>query len=123
MSQGYGPMAYYGHSPKGETSEDHCEKCGAAPDTLEARTICPSADYIHIAVLEEEIGKLMSMGNIKSPNKIKKKIEQLYARQIRKNAELSAKRTARSFEDHLKPKPRWMPTWLYRKVMRVFLNF
>ena len=136
MSIGYGPMEWYGHSkpnalqlnkdtPKGEDlkSADYCEKCNAKPDTAEAQTICPMAEYVHISVLADEISKIMSMGNLKSGAKIAKKVQQTYARQIRRNAEISANRTARSFEDHLKPKPRWMPVWLYRKVMSVFLRF
>lgn len=117
MSEGYGPMEWYGH----KDIDGKCA-CGVVRGSHTVTDICPYAEYIHISVLESEIGKLLEMGKLKSGKKIQRKIGQFYGRQIRKNTEISVNKMARSFEDHLKPKPKWLPTWMYRKVMKIFIT-
>jgi len=116
-------MEWYGHS-NGETkpADGHCEKCGALPESNGASEICPKAEFVHISVLEDQVARMADIASSKSGQKIQKKIQQYFGRQMRRNAEISAKQMMRSFEDHLKPKPKWLPAFLYRKIMRVFIE-
>lgn len=114
-----------GHTEDGTRDKDGglvCSKCSAVCGTQSGSGICPKAEFVHISILEAEVAKMVDVASSKSGQKIQKKIQQHFGRQMRRNAEISAKQMMKSFEEHLKPKPKWMPAFLYRKIMRVFIE-
>lgn len=120
----YHGLNWWGHEYDDRTEDGYgkCRNCEAVENTDKAVEICPKAQFIHISVLEDQVGRMVNVTSSKSGKKISKKIQQQFGRQMRRNAEISAKQMMKSFEEHLKPKPKWLPAFLYRKIMRVFIE-
>lgn len=47
-----------------------------------------------------------------------KKLKQMYRREVRKEA----KKSLRQFSDMIRPKPRYIPTWLWRKLLELVIK-
>jgi len=122
-----GQMIRNGHHKHGtlETlpADRHCETCGATTDSPEARNVCRGAEYVHVEVLNREIKMVVdNFGQVKSGRKLSKKVAKLYSKEMRKVTEEKASALYKSFEEHIKPRPTWMPERLWRWVGSKFIE-
>lgn len=108
-----------------------CNRCDAAMNTEAGQRMCPKAQYIHIDVHRSEIQMLVNtFGNTKSGSKIRKKVNQLYGRQLEdmgRNAKKEmdqevARRLAYFNENLVRHKPFWVPTFVWRILQNVVLK-
>lgn len=122
-----GVMIKNGHHKHGTLdtlpADRHCETCGAETESPEARNICRGAEYVHIDVLNREIKLVVdNFGQVKSGKKLSKKVAKLYAKEMRKVTEEKADELYKSFEEHIKPRPTWMPEGLWRWIGSKFIE-
>ena len=105
--------------------------CGAAMGTDRAATICPKAQVIGIDVHREEVNTLVSnFGNVKSGAKIRKKVNQIYGRQLediqrqakRELDQEVARRLAHFNENLVRKKPRLVPSFIWRILQDIVLK-
>jgi hypothetical protein len=59
--------------------------------------------------------------NIKSNKKIAKKAKQMYRREVRDIAKKQVDGLYKTFEEHVRPKPRYVPEWIWRGLQRIVL--
>jgi len=105
--------------------------CGAAMGTESARHICPRAQIIGIEVHREEVNTIVSnFGNVKSGAKIRRKVNQIYGRQLEdmgKEAKREldmevARRLAHFNENLVRKKPYWVPSFVWRILQDIVLK-
>lgn len=100
-----------------------CVKCGVAMSTPEADIVCTKAEYIHVSVHTREIQLLISQfGNTKSGKKISKKVNKLYKHEMEKFAQEATDQLYKDFQEHIKPRPKWMPEKLWRWIGGMFIE-
>lgn len=108
-----------------------CTGCNAAMGTPAAHTICPKAQVIGIEVHREEVNTLVSnFGSIKGGAKIRKKVNQIYGRQMRTmgsqaKKELDqevARRLAHFNENLVRQKPWYIPSFLWATLQNIVLK-
>lgn len=122
-----GQMIRNGHHKHGtlETlpEDRHCETCGATTDSPEARTVCRGAEYVHVEVLNREIKLVVNeFGSVKSGKKLSKKVAKLYGKEMRNFAREKTDEIYKSFEEHIKPRPNWMPEKLWHWIGSKFIE-
>lgn len=122
-----GVMIKNGHHKHGtlETlpEDRHCEACGATTDSPQAKLVCPKAEYVHTDVMTREIQLVVnSFGNIKSGKKLSKKVAKLYGKEMRQFAKEKTDEIYKSFEEHIKPRPKWMPERLWHWIGSKFIE-
>lgn len=122
-----GQMIRNGHHKHGtlETlpADRHCEQCGASTESPEALQVCKAATFVHVSVLNREIQLVVNnFGQVKSGKKLSKKVAKLYSKEMRKVTEEKANELYKSFEEHIKPRPTWMPERLWRWVGSKFIE-
>ena len=112
-----------GPSIRDEQGRIVCDRCGVAMSTDEADLVCPKADYVHVAVMNREIKLIMdNFGGIKSGKKIQKKVAKLYQKEMSKFAQEKTEELYKSFEEHIKPRPKWMPEKVWRWIGSKFIE-
>jgi len=108
-----------------------CTGCGASMNTEAGQRMCPAAKFIHIDLHRSEVQTLVgTFGNTNSGTKIRKKVNQLYGRQMKDMAvqakrELDmevARRLAHFNTKLIKQKPKWLPTKAWQLLQNVVLN-
>lgn len=108
-----------------------CSGCGASMNTEEGQRLCPAAKYIHIDVHRSEIQMLVrTFGNTTSGAKIRKKVNQVYGRQIKDMGRQAkqemdqevARRLAHFNEDLVRKKPKWLPTKVWQILQNIVLK-
>lgn len=122
-----GVMIKNGHHQHGTIEtlpmDRHCEACGAGPDSPEAKLVCKAATYVHVSVMSREINLIVnSFGKVKSGKKLAKKVAQLYGKEMRNFAREKTDALYKSFEEHIKPRPKWMPERLWRWIGSKFVE-
>lgn len=122
-----GQMIQNGHHKHGtiETlpADRHCEACGARTESEEALMVCPKAEYVSVGVLNREIKLVVNtFGKVKSGKKLQRKVSKLYGKEMRKVVEQRADALYKSFEEHIKPRPNWMPERLWRWIGSKFIE-
>ncbi len=119
---------HMGH--RGETQGSSKCICGADMRSEAGQRLCPKAEYIHIDVHRSEIKTLVSsFGTMKNGAKIRRKVNQIYGRQIddlAQNAkrELDAEiaRRLANFNSMAKEKPRYIPTIVWKILLDIVLK-
>lgn len=100
-----------------------CTKCGIPCSTEQANIVCPKADYVHIEVMNREIQLIVNeFGKVKSGKRLAKKVSKLYGKEMKKAAKEKTDELYKSFEEHIKPRPKWMPVWLWRWIGGKFVE-
>lgn len=108
-----------------------CNRCDASMNTEAGQRMCPKAQYIHIDVHRSEIQMLVNtFGNTKSGAKIRKKVNQLYGRQLedmgrhaKKELDQEVARRLAYFNENLvRSKPFWVPTPVWRWLQDIVLE-
>lgn len=61
-------------------------------------------------------------GNIKSGKKLAKKLRQAYGRELHDAAQDRTKKLYKTFEEHIRPQPRFVPTFAWRLIQRIVLQ-
>lgn len=122
-----GQMIKNGHHRHGtkETlpGDRHCETCGALPESEEAKMVCRGAEFVHVEVLNREINLVVTtFGKVKSGKKLQRKVGQLYRREMRTAVQEKTDALYKSFEEHIKPRPTWMPERLWRWIGSKFIE-
>ena len=51
-----------------------------------------------------------------------RKLRQLHRREFRESARKLAEEKMRFYGNIVKPKPRWMPMWLWKRCLKLFLK-
>ncbi len=127
--QGPVRMNNYGHkmdalNEREKPGERHakCSKCGAVENECAATELCPYAEYVHISVLQSEVRKMADIGKGKSGKKIGEKIRQYYQREFNKNSQLEAQQIFKTFEEHLKPKPAFIPKVVFKLIQKMVIH-
>ena len=90
----------------------------------------PGPEWIHIDQHRAEINALVDdLSRVKSGKKIRRKVNQIYGKQLRKHAnsarkELDAEieRRLEVFNSMVKPKPKWLPTRVWRWLQTLLLK-
>jgi len=122
-----GQMIQNGHHRHGTLdtlpADRTCEQCGAKPDSPEARLVCRNAEYVSTGVMAREIKLIVdNFGKVKSGKKLQRKVAQLYGKEMRKFAQEKTEELYKSFEEHIKPRPTWMPERLWRWIGSKFIE-
>lgn len=100
-----------------------CEKCFALEKTPVAHQICPKAEMVHISVLRSEVEAIgRQFGGSTSTKKIAKKVKQVYGRNIRLMAKEKVDGTFKDFEEHIRPKPRYIPEKIWKVIQNIVLK-
>jgi hypothetical protein len=85
--------------------------------------VCPKAEYVHVKVMNREIKLVVdNFGQVKSGKKLAKKVAKLYMKEMRKVTEERADQLYKDFNEHIKPKPKWMPAKLWRWIGGKFIE-
>lgn len=119
---------HMGHNP--EAGSYVCRHCQANMNSEPGQRICPRAEYIHIDVHRSEVQTLVrTFGNVKSGAKIRKKVNQIYGRQLadmageaKKELDAEVARRLAHFNGMVKTKPRWVPTWAWKILLDIVLK-
>lgn len=122
-----GVMIKNGHHRHGTLdtlpADRHCETCGATPESPEARLVCKGAEYVHVEILNREIKLVVNeFGSVKSGKKLSKKVAKLYGKEMAKYAKEKTDELYKSFEEHIKPRPKWMPERVWRWIGSKFIE-
>lgn len=118
----------HGHVPdKADTfindSFIECKNCPAIVGEDSARTVCPKAEMIHVSVMRREINMLLeNFGDIKSGKKIKKKVTQMFKRDIRRLTEQEVEERVKALNEAFKPKPKWLPHFIWSGMKSALLK-
>lgn len=105
--------------------------CGATMGTESAHRICPRAQVIGIEVHREEVNTLVSnFSTLKGGAKIRKKVNQVYGRQIRDMGAQAkkemdqevARRLAHFNENLVRKKPWFIPSFVWRILQDIVLK-
>lgn len=120
---------YYGHTPdpqgldRSKSGALKCQKCPAVAGTYEAGKVCPQAEMIHISVMRKEVNTLMTeFGGIKSGKKIRKKVSQMYKRDVKRLTRMEVDERLKALNDMVRPKPKWMPARAWRWLQAIVLR-
>jgi len=104
-------------------SDRKCKDCGATSGSYEAGKVCPGAEMIHIDVFRREVNVLVEQfGNTKSGKKIKKKVNRMYKRDVRRMTRMEVDERLKRMNDLVKDKPKHMPEWLWRRIKNLVLS-
>jgi hypothetical protein len=104
--------------------------CGADMRSEAGQRICPRAEYIHIDVHRSEVQSLVNnFSGMKNGAKIRKKVNQIYGRQLgdlakdaKKELDAEIARRLAHFNGMVKTKPRWVPTWAWKILLDIVLK-
>lgn len=102
----------------------HCEDCGARCGSEAAAKICPSAEMVHVEVMRHEVNTIVdTIGKSTTGKKIRKKVNQLYGRGVKRLTEQEVEARLRDFDEKLmKPKPKYLPVWIWNMVKGMVLR-
>lgn len=119
----------HGHKPDEHwqnRTEDgflECQNCTAICGDESARQVCPKAEMIHVSVMRREINMLLeNFAEIKSGKKIKKKVTQMFKRDIRRLTEMEVEERVKALNEAFKPKPKWLPHFIWSGMKSALLK-
>lgn len=129
----YDRLNRYGHEmdgraplEPGDDPEDGryalCTKCGARENTDASVQVCPRATFVAKSVMDAAINSMAeSLGATTGSGKVAKKVRKMYAKNVEKLAQQRTDSLYKTFEEHIRPKPTWIPTAAWKVIQRIVL--
>lgn len=107
-----------------------CKRCNASMGTEQAARICPAAEFIGYDIHKREVQTLIdTFGNAKTGKKIRKKVNQMYGRQVndlamqaKQELDREVERRLEKFNGMVREKPRFVPTIVWRMLLHMTLK-